>query len=182
MGLSSFPVSNSNPFVVDGIIRVRRSVDDKNNLLLVDESTGDIMARYAPDTDVKYRKFDNEKFVKLYHRNMKALSRMGVTSLKVLFFVMYEVGALSRNQQVDYFSIHIQDCMDFCGFRNRKSVYDGLEELLVLKAIFRKTGKLEFWINPNVFFNGDRVKYMEERAKASGGKGVERKEKESDVD
>jgi hypothetical protein len=161
MGLNSFPSYNSNPATVSGVVRVRKQRDGML-VRLTNKVTGEVYDEqevYA-DKEGEWVHYDNEKFVKVYHAQLRAMSHLSVTATKVLFYVFM---VLPRGK--DCLGVHLEECMETCGFSSRGSVYKGLEELVATQALFRKPGKLEFWINPNAFFNGNRVKYMEEQKK-----------------
>lgn len=161
MGLKNFPTYERNPVDLKDIISVRKKQSDMG-IALVKKDTGEILHDYDVEkrADGDYVHYDKAKFTKVYHDQMDAVKRFSTTGLKVLFYIFK---VLPVNQ--DHFTIHVKECMDFCDFSTRTSVYKGLEELLKNNAINRKVGNLEFWINPNGFFNGSRVKYMEDKSK-----------------
>jgi hypothetical protein len=166
MALKDFPVFESNPAQVDNIIRVRRDFDRVGSrLLLIDSKTNEVLSTVQVENKggAEYQKFDNEKFVKIYKQSIEAMSRLHPTSLKVLFYIFNQIEAYTEKRKTDHFSIHLEECMEFCGFATKKSVYNGIDGLLKIRVMFRKTGGLEFWVNPNAFFNGSRVQYMEDK-------------------
>ena len=53
-------------------------------------------------------------------------------------------------------------CMEACGFKNRKSVRDGIIELLDKNILTRSSIRYQYWVNPLIMFNGDRIEFIRE--------------------
>lgn len=166
MALGKYPSYTTNPEVVKNIVRVKRTVhkkDNQFNVRLTSKTTGEILHEYdiADTIDPKFVKYDNEGFLKLYHKNLQAFARLNQSASRMFFYIASQLG---KNE--DWLIIDIAESMDYCCLTSKVTVYKALEELLMVRAIFRKTSDdrtLQFWINPNAFFNGDRVKYMEKK-------------------
>lgn len=56
-------------------------------------------------------------------------------------------------------NINMQSCVYDCGFKTRKSVYDGIIELLSKNIITRSSIAGRYWVNPLIIFNGDRIEF-----------------------
>ena len=55
--------------------------------------------------------------------------------------------------------LNVDDCMVVCGFKSATSYREGIKGLIEHKIIARKLGStMEYWINPNVIFNGNRLR------------------------
>jgi len=59
--------------------------------------------------------------------------------------------------------LHAPDVCVACGMAE-KTFYNNLMELLDKRILSRKLGSsIEFWFDPNLFFNGNRVKVSVQR-------------------
>jgi hypothetical protein len=65
-------------------------------------------------------------------------------------------------QDKGYVVIDNMTVMEFCKFKNRKSVRDGVVELLEKNFLTRTTVPKKFWVNPLIVFNGNRITYANE--------------------
>lgn len=95
---------------------------------------------------------DPEPFVKLYKQSMKSFWGLSESAFKVLDYIKEN---LVPNK--DEFYIHVPDVVSFTGYKDERSIFRGLNEL-VSKKIIAKSVKTNFYfINPTVMFNGDRL-------------------------
>jgi hypothetical protein len=56
----------------------------------------------------------------------------------------------------------LKDCMKFTGYNSKQSVYLGVSELLKNNFIARTPKAYTFFINPSIFFNGNRLVMVNE--------------------
>jgi hypothetical protein len=53
------------------------------------------------------------------------------------------------------------DLMEHCGIKSESTIKTAITELVAEKILARKLGStIEFWINPNVYFNGNRLRIL----------------------
>lgn len=110
-----------------------------------DENTGEIYTCTQLVGDHVYS--DTTDFVKLYSvRDLLKLSKVGMA---VLLYIMNILRFES------FVRFNYTDCMKYTGYNNRASLYRGVKELLDYDFIRVKQPK-EYWVNPNIFFKGDR--------------------------
>lgn len=138
----------SSPYVVENFgsgskwrnYRVPRQIE------YVDTETGELH-RGVQVVGERYR-IDSAYFVKLYSlRVLRMLSRAGVA----VFSYMCE-----RIRYDGTVPIDVRECVKELGYGNSKSVYNGIQELLGLDVIRRKS-QGEYYVNPNVVYRGDRT-------------------------
>jgi len=63
---------------------------------------------------------------------------------------------------VRYVELFTNICMKECGFKTRKSVTDGICELIEKNILYRTAEPMSYWINPAIVFNGDRLEFIRE--------------------
>jgi hypothetical protein len=98
---------------------------------------------------------DSRVYTKLFQESIHQLCSMGSGALKVLLYAMATVKPLSETVVLNG-----PDVMIFCGI-GKSSFYDSITELLDKKVLCKKLGSsIEFWYDPNVFFNGNRIRMV----------------------
>jgi len=137
------------PYKVD-VKKVRkkyRSLAKPENVQVVNEFTGEL------STGVKFigssKVFDTTDFIKIYDwKVFMSLSRCGVS---VLCYVMETI----RFDPVIIFDL--KKCKKLTQYKNSKSIYDGLNELLALDVLRKNpNAKNGYYVNPNILYRGDR--------------------------
>ena len=108
-------------------------------------------------------KADNERFIIFYRRNIKMIFDLSATSFKVFEYIL---DVLKPNKDTIIFNA--MECKKRIGWRHKKSVYDGLYELLDKEMLARTETKNLYYINVAVFFNGNRFEYIKRMKKREG--------------
>ena len=94
---------------------------------------------------------DGERFIKLVREEMSGLGQLSKTARLVLDFAMYQL--LPQNAIV---WLPPMEAKAFCCFRQGKSFYDGINELLIYEFLARTEKQGFYFANPRKFFNGNR--------------------------
>lgn len=95
--------------------------------------------------------YDSEAFTKVFLSGWKAMSELSLSASKILYYML----SVLKDDGIHF---NIKDCMEFTEYRNRQYVYKKIEEIKK-KGIIRKDGRCFYRVNPNMFFNGSRIKY-----------------------
>ena len=103
------------------------------------------------------QKVDHETFIKVFKDNLKYIAKLSRTAQAILWYIMDNIPKDRGHVIIDNATV-----MDFCGFKHRKSVRDGVIELLDKNILSRSTVPKKYWVNPLVLFNGNRITYAEE--------------------
>lgn len=106
---------------------------------------------------------DESEFLKLYTRNVKAIFDLKPTTQRVLQFLMTELQKTPNADAIylawidaeEYFSEHDLSV-------SKASFHRALKELLEKGFIAESTRVNMFWFNPNLFFNGSRMTFVNE--------------------
>jgi hypothetical protein len=99
---------------------------------------------------------DTMAYSKLFIDSMDMLMRLSSTALKVFIYSMCTIRPL-QNKVV----LHIPDVKIRTGFSSDSSVKSAICELIEANILAQKLGSsIEFWINPNIFFNGNRLRNL----------------------
>lgn len=109
---------------------------------------------------------DEGEFLKLYTKNVRAIFDLKPTAQKVLEYLMTELQKFPNADAVylawigaeEYFNENLVNL-------SRSSFQRSLKELLEKGFIAESNKPNMFWFNPNLFFNGSRMTFIQEYRK-----------------
>lgn len=133
-------------------IEDRAFVPRANEEITTNLETGEmfVMKRIAKNKIVPH---DSLVYAKVFQESIHQLCSLGAASLKILLYSIANVKPFS-----EIVVLNGPDVMLFCNI-SKSSFYDGVIELLDNKVFCKKLGSnIEFWFDPNIFFNGNRIK------------------------
>jgi len=127
---------------------------------LIDLDTSEITP--ARTQIVKTIRADKEQFVKIYTTHLKAFFELNQTAYKILQYVLYTVQNDAINTDKVYLNlIPAQQYFEGLGQTcSPASYYRGMKDLVVKLFIAETTSQNLYYINPKLFFNGDRVQFI----------------------
>jgi hypothetical protein len=109
---------------------------------------------------------DETKFVKIFTQNLKVFFDLGLASQKVLQCLL---ATLQENKNADGIHLPWFTVEDHSKAHNlkisRTTFHRGLREMLKKGFIAESEHPNFYWINPNLFFNGDRMTFISEYRK-----------------
>lgn len=128
---------------------------DKN---IVNIKTGEI------DDDVlltgKRKYVDGEQFVKIFVKEINAIFDLSKASQKVFAYM------LSKVRYDDLLMLNIEECLEKIGYKSKGPVFQSLAELIQKEFIAKTKNQFVYWINPKLFYKGDRLVIIREYRKA----------------
>jgi Firmicute plasmid replication protein (RepL) len=124
---------------------------DKN---IVNIKTGEL------DEDVlltgKRKYVDGEQFIKIFVKEIEAIFDLSKASQK-LFAHM-----LSKIRYDDLLILSIEECLEKTGYKSKGPIFKSLAELIQKEFIAKTKNQFVYWINPKLFYKGDRLVIMRE--------------------
>lgn len=163
---------NVNPFLEPVTVEIeakakRRFVRTATSQELVDPTTGEVRAVSMVHT---VEEKDDEGFVKVFANGVKAAFELGSAGSKVFQAVL---DAYQKEKMTGGYA----DCLTLFWFDNglngeaigmsERTFNRGLKELLEKEFLTPKAPN-QFWVNPALFFKGDRVAFVREYRRRSG--------------
>jgi hypothetical protein len=149
-----------NPFlnaVVEALTGKKVKVTMKSNMSVLDGITGEISPIEGQIT--KFISADREGFVKLYTAQLDAFFELRSSSRKVVKYLIHNHQQSPNRHRV---TLH-PDYAKEDGFEIPKSTwYDGINELIEKKFIAPAKAQNDYYLNPAIFFNGDRTRLVVE--------------------
>ena len=126
---------------------------------LVNTDTGEINA-----TEISMiKQVDRTEFVKLFAEGVKRFFELSPSGAKLLAYVLKVVQEVPGTDRI---TLHFMDYMErFPGDQNgmkKTTFYRGFTELLSKGFIAQSVVPNLYYINPKLFFNGDRAKFVTE--------------------
>lgn len=120
---------------------------------------------------VKAYEVDSDQFIKVFVATMMVFFEVENSGRKVLEYAMLES---SKNANKDRLYLHWEDCQRYHQITrgntkgaSRASFFNGIQELTAKQILARSDRVNLFWINPAIFWNGDRVTFRTEMKKAA---------------
>lgn len=105
-------------------------------------------------TFIRQVEVDEDKFAKLYLSNFSAFHELGKQAIKIFGYILEQ---LIPNR--DMFMFFMDECMVHTGYATKKPIYKGLADLVEAEIIARGPSDTNYFINPLIVFNGNRVTF-----------------------
>lgn len=152
-----------NPFLESFCVEVRKkSMTIATGLKIKDESDNDVQVGAV----AIFREVDTEEFLKIYTQNIKSLFDLSSTAQRILMPLMLEIQKNARNIAHVYFSF--SSMQRNCKILNlpvpsKPTFSRAISELIEKQFIaVNAEGQSWYWINPNILFNGDRIRFIQD--------------------
>lgn len=149
-----------NPFIVDlniPLIPKSHSFVSKDQAI-ININTGEVKEEVLLTGKRKY--VDGEHFVKLFVKEMEVLFDLSTAAQKVFTYM------LSKIDYKDLLHFDIDQCVKATGYRTKSTIFKAIAELCMHKFIAKTKYQYVYWINPKLFFKGDRLVVMREYRKS----------------
>jgi hypothetical protein len=159
--LSVYEKNKKNPFLEQAIEEINNNIvkkyktsaqqDQRAVLQAIDPKTGEMLGH---TTFLRRIEVDEEKFSKVYLSQFESFWELGKQGIRVFSYIMTK---LMPNQ--DMFIFIMDECISHTKYSAKKSIYQGLAQLVDCEIIARGPSDSLYFINPMVVFNGNRVTY-----------------------
>jgi len=100
---------------------------------------------------------DKAKFMKVFMTGLSNWFDLSKAGIKVFAYVANQI---VPNR--DSFDFDMDDCRKFTGYSGKNTILSGLAELIDNRFIARGPNPYKYYINPTIFFNGDRLTFIEQ--------------------
>ena len=104
---------------------------------------------------VRQYEVDPAQFTKVFNEHLKSFSGIKTAGLRVFNYIQ-----ATLKPGNDFVVISIEKARAFGNYKSARDVYAGLTELLSAEIIAKSEAFNIYYINPLVFFNGDRLTYI----------------------
>lgn len=157
--VTDFDLNKTNPFAEEtiakmGNVLVSKKVlganKDEGAILKAVDNNGEVLGGTA---FIREKVVDQEQFAKFFFAGFKAFYDLKPATIRLFGFI---INLLKPN--LDSFNFYLDDCKEATGM-SVASIYRGLGELCSHSIIARGRTEYEYYINPMVVFNGDRITF-----------------------
>lgn len=94
---------------------------------------------------------------KIYRQYIDIFKRISIRGFSVFSYILEKI-----RPERDRFYFLIGECMQYTGYKSKKTIYAGLTELLCAGIIARGYVDTVYFINPLILFKGNRSMYLNE--------------------
>lgn len=160
-----FPENQENPFIPNLLIKRSKKniIIAKTDKAIMSRETGEI----EEDTIFIGTKkdLDKDQFVKIFHSHLQAIFDLSKSALKLFSYIA------SITEYGDKIIFNLENCKKYTGYNSKETIYRALAELLKADIIARSDASNLFFINPQIFYKGDRIVLVSEyRKKKENGR------------
>lgn len=120
---------------------------------LVDDDTGEVKGR-GYNAVIKERPYDREQFVKIYGKGRAVLPLLSVSATKILWFLIDCLG------YDDVVILNMDKAKRITGYKSETVIYRAIAELKKYKIIANAYQNGLYYINPVMFYRGNRLRLI----------------------
>ena len=156
--LDEYKFNTTNPFLEETAYHVEKGekvilMGNRDNDLMVDKE-GNVKAH---SVFAKRVKIDKAQFAKIYIGSLQSWFDLSKPSIRIFTYIIEN---LKPNK--DYFMFDYEECMEHTKYKSKQSIVTGMRELMENKFIARGKKRYLYYINPTIFFNGDRFTFLKQ--------------------
>ena len=130
----------------------KRLLAGKNPNMIVNPDTGEVQGTQLLAV---FEKVDREQFTKIYRKGITQMFNLSKSGIKV--FGYFTLIAKPNKGDVIF---EMDSCKEYTGYKTDKPIMKGLSELIQNGFIARSKYYYKYFINPTMFFNGNRVAFI----------------------
>jgi hypothetical protein len=169
--ITDFEKNIENPFLKEAVQQIQSGIVKKYKntsgtsrgaILQAVNSEGELVGHTS---FIRQIEVDEQQFTKIYLSQFSAFFELNSQSIKVFGYIMTKL-----MPKQDFFIFDLEECLEYTGYKSGQSVYNGLSGLIGSSIIARGKKDYLYFINPMVFFNGDRVTFAKAYVKKQKGK------------
>jgi hypothetical protein len=143
----------NSPFKVDGLIE--RQYVTKADEQIWEGANGELYVAKKMDRS-RVSLTDSMPYTKLFVDNRSLLLKLSGTGLKVLVYAMCTIRPIQQVCILNIPDIQVETCIS-----SPATIRAAICDLIEAGVIAQKLGSnIEFWVNPNIFFNGNRLRII----------------------
>lgn len=172
--ITDFEKNIENPFLKEAVQQIQSGIVKKYKntsgtsrgaILQAVNSEGELVGHTS---FIRQIEVDEQQFTKIYLSQFSAFFELNSQSIKVFGYIMTKL-----MPKQDFFIFDLEECLEYTGYKSGQSVYNGLSGLIGSSIIARGKKDYLYFINPMVFFNGDRVTFAKTYVKKQKGKVID---------
>lgn len=161
--ITEHPAYENNPFVEEALEGIQKQIVRKTRVIRPDDGLAKQVQQIVVNADgeatgygafMQYIEVDEDKFAKVYLSQFAAFWELSKPAIRVFGYIL---SALKPGQ--DRLIFKMDKALSYTNYSHRSHVLTGLSNLVECGIIARTPYDYEYFINPLVFFNGNRVTF-----------------------
>ncbi len=149
---------DANPFLVPLIIKTKnKKMTVAKGATIVDLDTGEIEGRTEIQQIIEV---DEGQFIKLFTKDLSIWFDLNKSSLRVFGALLATVQNSAIGRDLVFFDYGEKATKEFK--MSKQTFYRGIDELITKSFIARHKSPGWYYINPAMFFNGNRARFVKE--------------------
>jgi hypothetical protein len=162
--ISEHPAYVENPFVEQAISNIQKQTVRKTRLVKPDGQLAKQAQQIIVNTEsgeavgygafMQFIEVDEEQFAKVYLSQFSNFWELSKPAIRVFGYI---ITVLKPNQ--DIFTFIMQKALEYTKYSAQNHVFTGLSHLIECGIIARTEQYFQYFINPLIFFNGNRVTF-----------------------
>ncbi len=171
--ISEHPAYENNPFVEEALEGIQKQTVRRTRVIRPDAGLSKQVQQIVVNADgeatgygafMQYIEVDEEQFAKVYLSQFAAFWELSKPAIRVFGYIL---SALKPGQ--DRLIFRMDKALAYTNYSHRSHVLTGLSNLVECGIIARTAYEYEYFINPLVFFNGNRVTFAKTYIKRKKG-------------
>ncbi len=130
------------------VTKKRKIIAGKSPDLIIDGNTGEVQGHQVFAIN---QKVDTETFTKVFAEGFRSIIPLSKSGREVFGFI---TSIVKPNK--DSVIFEMDECKEYTGYKTDKPILKGLAELIEFELIARSKYHYRYFINPCMFFNGNR--------------------------
>lgn len=159
--IRKFTKNYENPFLKQALEQINNNIVKKYKTAAKTDQSA-ILQALDPKTQqpvghtqfIRQIEVDEEQFTKIYLSQFSAFWNLNTQAIRVFGYIMTKL-----IPKQDMFIFLLDECLTHTGYKNHRSIHQGISALLEAEIIARGPADTLYFINPMVAFNGDRVTF-----------------------
>ncbi len=161
--ITDHPSHDHNPFVEQALEEIQKQVVRRTKVIKPNESLSKQVQQIVVNIDgepvgygtfMQYIEVDEERFAKVYLSQFAAFWELSKPAIRVFGYI---ISTLKPGQ--DRIIFRMDKALSYTKYSHRSHILTGLSTLAECGIIARTSYEFEYFINPLVFFNGNRVTF-----------------------
>lgn len=155
--IKDYPMCDTNPWAPDRLIE-RLKFEEGGEKIMRDENDDVFVLKPAIKFKGKFVK-DYKAYRKVFVDGLDRVKKLTNPGLRIFCYMLFHL-----DKDTDEIRLEIEKVLDYCDYKSTTQYYIGVMDLLDNDFIARKSDeKSSFFINVNIFFNGDRARMMKNK-------------------
>ncbi len=161
--ITDHPSYDHNPFVEQALEGIQKQTVRRTKVIRPDASLSKQVQQIVVNTDgepvgygafMQYIEVDEEQFAKIYLSQFAAFWDLSKSAIRVFGYI---ISTLKPGQ--DRIIFRMDKALLYTKYSHRSHILTGLSTLAECGIIARTSYEFEYFINPLIFFNGNRVTF-----------------------